>query len=190
MVLIPINTIAILTVGLISSSIIVFWIKKLLNSRLILIDTHLAFLSKVLKEKERQQQVLYNISTSIFILDNIKKIISSVLSEITVMYQWPNIAYLPQDNLKNGLLSYGQPIKLPSEQIFKMARGGAEVANITLDQSKSQVGIFLVGSKNNPLGVLYATHPQGQFTQDQVLFFKTVAHLLTLAMENNQTLPG
>lgn len=52
-------------------------------------------LKQTLLEMERQQQVIYNTSTSIFLLHSVEEIIRSTISEIVIMYHWPNVAYFP-----------------------------------------------------------------------------------------------
>lgn len=138
---------------------------------------------KSLSEKEHQQQVIYDISTSIFLLRSAEEIIRSTISELVIMYHWSNVAFFPygEPSLKKDF--YGQPPKYSADEVFQAAGHKNEAA-----QNGNRLGeymsVFLVGRQDNPLGVLYVGKTGNALTEDQTAFFKTVASFLTIALEN------
>ncbi len=138
---------------------------------------------KMLAEKERQQQVIYNISTSIFLLRSAEEIIRSTISEIVIMYHWSNVAYFPYGSSVLREDFYGQVPKYSPSEVFQVIGEKAEV--YLNDQRLGEFGsVFLVGGSSKPLGALYVGKTGSLLTEDQAAFFKTIASFLTVALEN------
>lgn len=138
---------------------------------------------RALSEKRHQQQVIYNISTSIFLLRSIEDIVRNTISEIVIMYHWSNVAYFPYGGKKLKSDFYGQPPKYSAEEVFKaLDQGGS--CNLKKDDGGEYTNIFLVGRPDKPLGVLYVGKTGSALTDDQAAFFKTVASFLTIAIDN------
>lgn len=146
-------------------------ISYLLKKRLKKIEEEINDLNLEYKEKRKEQQVVYNISSSIFLINQPQEIIKNTLSEITVMYEWPNIDYFPVDE---------------GNDIFKKIKPGVETYQEEKNDLTDYHGIFTVGHKDKLLGVLDCIKVGKDFSKDQLFFFKTVASFLTLALENIQ----
>lgn len=138
-----------------------------------------------LKKRVRQQQVIYNISTSIFLLEDPEKIINSTLSEVVTMYGWPNISYLRMGPGKDEWVVYGKkPLHEPRDVLGLIERGDG-VSAAPGAEGKIYIGIFPVGHKRELLGSLYAMNTN-KLPEEEVLFFKTIASFLTVAIENSK----
>lgn len=138
---------------------------------------------KLLSEKEHQQQVIYNISTSIFLLRSADEIIRSTISEIVVMYHWSNVAYFPFGESVLRKDFYGQPPKYSPSELFQVVGQKKEIY-LNNQRLGEFVNIFLIGTKSKPSGVLYVGKTGGLLTEDQAAFFKTIASFLTVALDN------
>lgn len=138
---------------------------------------------KALSEKEHQQQVIYNISTSIFLLRSVGEIIRSTISEIVIMYHWSNVAYFPYGEKQPNKDFYGQAPKYSVDEVFQVVgrKGETSLNNQRLGEF---ISIFLVGGQNKPLGALYVSKVGSLLSDDQTAFFKTVASFLTIALDN------
>lgn len=143
-------------------------------------------LKEVLKEKEQQQQVIYNLSTSIFLLRDMQKIISSTISEIVVMYHWSNVAYFPYGVKDMEKSFYGQLPQYSPLEVNDLIEKRRKEEVWYGEKYGEYVSIFLVGQPDNPLGGLYVGKTNSVLTESQRDFFKIVANFLTIAINNIQ----
>lgn len=141
-------------------------------------------LKKTLQNRQRQQQVIYNLSTSIFLLSLPEEVIKSAIEEVRTMYFWKEITYFP---MPVGALmdkSYGEITGLEATKAEDYFRAGLEQVNFDTEGGR-WVGVFPVGRKGKLWGILCASN-NGQLNTEQTLFFRTIASILTVAIENNQ----
>lgn len=145
--------------------------------------SELSGLKQELLETTYQQQVIYNVSTTIFLLRDAWEIVHSTISEITKMYHWSNVAYFSYKSRHLWGDFYSQPPKHQRDEVFAAFKGETECADLVSRQGQ-YASIFLVGHPNDPVGALYAGKEGSALTKDQIAFFKTIANLLTLAFDN------
>lgn len=138
---------------------------------------------RALVEKGHQQQVIYNISTSIFLLHSASEIIKSTISEVVVMYHWSNVAFFPYGEKEPKKDFYGQPPRFSTEDAAEILNQQSE-ARLNSGRLGEYTSTFLVGGTDSPLGLLYVAKAGSPLTADQVDFFKTIANFLTLALSN------
>lgn len=174
---------ALLSIGVLIS---IHLLRRKIMSFLTKLDNEIANLKKELVEMNNQQQVIYNLSTSIFLLRSVKEIISSTISEIVVMYHWSDVAYFPYDQLEVEKNFYGQPPKYSTEEVAALIKQGTDILNSK--RSGEYLSVFVVGHDEKPLGGLCVGKAEAPLTEDQVTFFKTVANFLTVAIDNIQAL--
>lgn len=158
-------------------------LRRIFFSRLEKVKQHSFSLKKNLQDQERQQQVLYNISTSVFLLDSKEKIINNALSEIETMYEWSGITFFPAKSVGLSQEYYGQPLEKGKDEVFALVKEGIETSELKVGDEILRVGVFPVGHKGRFLGALYVNN-KDLLTKEQVYFFKTIASFLTIAIEN------
>src|SRR3989344_1202655 len=113
-----------LFIGVIGVLINIHLLRRKMAFFLTKVDNQTLNLKKELIEMDKQQQVIYNLSTSIFLLRGVKEIISSTISEIVVMYHWSDVAYFPYGQLEVERSFYGQHPKYSAEEVAALLKQG------------------------------------------------------------------
>lgn len=138
---------------------------------------------KRVKEIERQQLIIYNVTTAIFLLKTAHAIIRGVLEEIHNLYRWPNISFQPaaDSGMVPIVLGTGMPTKLPAAL---QNPTDAVVQEVTVGEEKRYYGIFPVGNRTKPLGIISVALHTNNLTDDQVVFLEAIAACLRVALEH------
>lgn len=164
---------------------VLFWLRIRSLKKMLVIKQH--DLDKIIFDKhtlERQELIISNISNTIILQKDPKKVVESVLSEIHDMYKWPYVAYVPTDQVKMQTTSVGS---LPPVVLADLPKAFGSYKGPSTKKTLRGLywGVFPVGSEERQDGIIYAASNK-PYTEETEQFFRIIASTLQLALEHKR----
>lgn len=132
-------------------------------------------------ELKRQSQIIYNLSTSIYLISDVHKIFDNALAEIHSMYEWDNLSFVINDQ-EQTILSVSLKPSRTTTELYATAARGEEQFTDNSDGYPSYIILLPIGYKQLPYGLLYAGNNHSPFTASQIAFFRIVSHMMAIAL--------